>query len=150
MKWYFLEKPVYLFQWSNIDGGDIFVYPVVSTPFSDRIAFETMHWIFERSHLPILALAFLGCIAPWIPTVRKIISLKTQIVLRTASLMLMFLYFIHLPFYVVGRYAIPLYPTIFLLAISTIYIAWGIARHIVSKTAFQIGHVGVARETSST
>jgi hypothetical protein len=129
MKWYFIEKPIYLFQWGDIDGiGDIFVYPLVRTPFNDRIAFETVHLIFERSHIVILTLAFLGCIAPWIPAVTKIISSKTQTVLRMASLMLIFLYFIHLPFFSTARHAVPLYPTIFLLAVSAVYIAWEIAR----------------------
>ncbi len=131
MKWYFVEKPVYLFQWSNIDGiGDVFVYPIVRTPFSDRIAFKAVHLIFEWSHVVILTLAFLGCIAPWTPAVRKIISSKAKTVLRLASLMLIFLYFIHLPFFVAGRYAVPLYPVIFLLAVSAIYITWKIGQNI--------------------
>src|SRR5262249_1023632 len=131
MKWYFIEKPVYLFQWSNIDGiGDVFVYPVVRTPFSDRIAFKGVHLIFEWSHVVILTLAFLGCIAPWIPAVRKLISSKAQTVLRLASLMLIFLYFVHLPFFVAGRYAVPLNPVIFVLAVSTIYIAWKIGQNL--------------------
>ena len=78
MKWYFIEKPVYLFQWSNIDGiGDIFVYPIVTTPFSNHIAFKAVHLIFEWSHVVILTLAFLGCIAPWTPAVTKVVSSKT-------------------------------------------------------------------------
>jgi hypothetical protein len=139
MNWYFIEKPVYLFQWNDIDGiGDVFVYPVLRTPFADRIAFRTVHLIFERSHVVILSLAFLGCIALWVPTVTQIISSKTRILLRMASIMLMFLYFIHLPLVVTARFAVPLYPTIFLLAASAVYIAWEIGPLRVLRNCFQV------------
>jgi hypothetical protein len=37
MMWYFVEKPIYLFQWTNIDGvGDVFVYPIFTSPFREN------------------------------------------------------------------------------------------------------------------
>jgi hypothetical protein len=131
MKWYFIEKPVYLFQWSNIDGvGDIYVYPVLTTPFNEDISFKIIYLIFKWLHPVLLSLAFLNCIMPWMATMSNLVPSHNQTTPKMARLMLIFLYLVHLPFVAPGRYAVPLYPMMYLLAVSTIVMAWQIGRNV--------------------
>jgi hypothetical protein len=125
MMWYFFEKPIYLFQWNNIDGvGDIFVYPILRTPFRDNGIFAFVRSIFYYLHPFIITLGLVGCFPPWIRAAAKIIPQETVILLRMASLMVIYLYLIHLPFFNATRYAVPFFPVIFLLAVSMIVISW--------------------------
>ena len=114
--WYLFEKPVYLFQWDNIDGvGDIFIYTVRSTPFHDQILFQTIRSAFHYCHLPMLILALIGAVVAWIvPDSNK------HPTLRMASLMLPFIYLVHIPFFVAARYAVPIYPAMYLLAVYAV------------------------------
>ena len=121
MAWYLFEKPVYLFQWSNVDGaGDVFIYPVRATPFSDSQLFRTIHEIFYVGHLPALLLAIVGAIAVWLPQATNKFFAAPLPTLRIASLMLGFLYLVHIPFFVAARYAVPVYPAIYLLAVFAV------------------------------
>ena len=115
--WYWLQKPVYLFQWSNIDGaGDVFVYPVLATPFETNALFVGMHELFRYGHPLMLALAFAGAVAAWLPAATVSTHLRQRRVVRMASVLLTFAYVIHLPFVVSARYAVPFLPAIYLLA----------------------------------
>jgi 4-amino-4-deoxy-L-arabinose transferase-like glycosyltransferase len=121
--WYLFEKPVYLFQWDNIDGvGDVFIYPIRSTPFRTNELFQTIHGAFYYGHLAVLVLALIGAIAAWLPLARKQLSPDKRPTLRIASLMLAFLYLVHIPFFVASRYAVPIFPAIYLLAVFAIVI----------------------------
>lgn len=117
LKWYLLEKPVYLFQFNNIDGsGSVFIYPVLSTPFTTDLLFARLLTAFEWIHVPVVVLAAIGAISAW--TV-----LPPQPVVRMASLMLLFTYLAHIPFFVAIRYAVPIFPAIYLLAITAVALA---------------------------
>ncbi len=134
MKWYFFEKPRYLFQWDNIDGiGDIFVYPILRTPFRDNGVFASVRSIFYYLHPFIMTLGLVGCALPWVRTAAKIIPQEMITLLRMASLMLIYLYLIHLPFFNATRYAVPLFPVIFLLAVSMIVISWTWSRTLLQN-----------------
>jgi hypothetical protein len=128
MKWYFIEKPIYLLQWSNIDGiGDVFVYPIFSSPFRDNALFRAIHQLFYYTHAVVLWLAIFGCVLPWTPIARWLRP-ELQIVLRMASALLIFHYLIHLPFVNVGRYSVPMLPTIFFLTVSSIVVLLELGR----------------------
>jgi 4-amino-4-deoxy-L-arabinose transferase-like glycosyltransferase len=121
--WYLFEKPVYLFQWNNIDGvGDVFIYPIRSTPFRNDGLFQAIHGAFYYGHLAVLVLALIGAIAAWLPLTRKQLSSDKRPTLRIASLMIAFLYLVHIPFFVATRYAVPIFPAIYLLAVFAIVV----------------------------
>jgi 4-amino-4-deoxy-L-arabinose transferase-like glycosyltransferase len=123
MKWYLIEKPVYLFQWNNIDGvGDVFIYPVRSTPFRNDELFQAIHGTFYYSHLAVLALAIIGAIAAWIPSATGRLPPGRCATPRLASLLLMFLYLVHIPFFVATRYAVPVFPAVYFLAVFAIVV----------------------------
>jgi peptidoglycan/LPS O-acetylase OafA/YrhL len=121
--WYLFEKPVYLFQWDNIDGvGDVFIYPIRSTPFRNNELFQTIHGAFYYGHLAVLVLAIIGAIASWLPLASQQLSAANRPALRIASLMLAFVYLVHIPFFVATRYAVPIFPAIYLLAVFAIVV----------------------------
>jgi hypothetical protein len=113
-RWYFLEKPVYLFQWDNVEGGDgdVFVYPVWSSPFRDHWLFKAVHAVFYYSHPIAIILAVMGGLIAW---------WEELPVSRVASLLLVFTYLAHIPFAVVGRYLVPILPAVYLLAVFAVY-----------------------------
>jgi hypothetical protein len=93
IKWHLFEKPVYLFQWDNIDGvGDIFIYPIRSTPFRNDAFFQAIHGAFYYTHFAVLTLAIIGALAAWIPSATKRISPEKRPTPRLASFLLAFLY----------------------------------------------------------
>jgi hypothetical protein len=122
--WYLLEKPVYLFQWYNIDGADVFVYPITATPFWTNKLFMAAHAVYRNAHAVFLLLTVSGALAAWWkPAIDSLPPTKLP-VLRMASLLLMFLYLVHIPFFVNTRYALPVYPAMYLLATFAVIAGW--------------------------
>jgi 4-amino-4-deoxy-L-arabinose transferase-like glycosyltransferase len=120
-RWYLLEKPVFLVQWDNIDGaGDVFIYPVRSTPFNKDMLFKLVHGAFHYSHYVVLILAAIGAVTVWLLSETTQVAPSKQPVLRIASLLFAFLYLIHIPFVVATRYSVPVFPAIYLLAVFAI------------------------------
>jgi len=116
-RWYLLEKPVFLLQWDNIDGvGDVFIYPVRSTPFNNDTLFKLVHGAFHYTHYVVLILAAIGAVTVWLLSETAQVAPSKQPVLRIASLLFVFLYLIHIPFVVATRYSVPVFPVIYLLA----------------------------------
>ena len=68
----------------------------------------------------MLILALVGAIAAWLSSTTKQISPDKRPTLRIASLMLGFVYLIHIPFFVAARYAVPTYPAMYLLAVFAV------------------------------
>jgi len=117
LTWYLFQKPVFLFQWSNVDGmGDIFVYPIAASPFLSNPVFAVVRAAYRFSHALLLILGALGAVAAWRTANMQSLGAQAQTVLRMASLLLAFIYLVHLPFFVAARYLAPVLPAIYLLA----------------------------------
>jgi 4-amino-4-deoxy-L-arabinose transferase-like glycosyltransferase len=120
-RWYLIEKPVFLLQWDNIDGvGDVFIYPVRSTPFNTDMLFKLVHGAYHYSHYVVLILAAIGAVTVWLLSETAQVAPSKRPVLRIASLLFVFLYLIHIPFVVATRYSVPVFPVIYLLAVFAI------------------------------
>ncbi len=116
-KWYFLGKPPYLWQFTNIDGaGDVFVYPVSETPFKSNPLFTFTHDSMQILHWPIVFLAAAGSILVWWRRAQVLLPESRGLVLRTASLLLIFLTTATLPLNNPARFAVPVLPALFLMA----------------------------------
>jgi hypothetical protein len=136
MRWYLIEKPIYLFQWDNIDGvGDVFVYPVKSSPFRNTTVFQSLHGLFYYAHIPILILAVVGGGLAWFGRSGPLFKSGRPEVLRLSAMLLAFLYAIQIPFVCTARYAVPLLPAIYLLAMFA----------VVSSSSILLARVGSDR-----
>jgi len=132
LKWYFRGKPPYLWQFSNIDGvGDVFVYPVITTPFRTNSFFMTTHDIMKALQWPIMLSAAIGSILVWLPKTAELLLERDKVTVRAGSLLLIFLTAVHFPLANPARYAIPAYPALFLMAVVTLVI---LARLVRQKT----------------
>jgi hypothetical protein len=115
--WYFLRKPVYLWQFVNIDGaGDVFVYPVRTSPFKSNPFFAFTHDVMGLMHWPIVGLGAIGSILVWLPGMSVLLPESRGLLLRTASLLLIFLTVATIPLNSPARFAVPVLPALFLTA----------------------------------
>jgi 4-amino-4-deoxy-L-arabinose transferase-like glycosyltransferase len=122
--WYFLGKPQYLWQFSNIDGvGDVFIYPSVETPFRDNDLFMAMHDVMQTLQWPIVFLGALGALLAWSPRSAAPLPDRGRFVLRAAALLPVFLTLVTVPTVAPGRYAVPIYPALFIAAMVPLAIA---------------------------
>jgi 4-amino-4-deoxy-L-arabinose transferase-like glycosyltransferase len=134
--WYLIEKPTYLLRWGNVDGaGDVFVYPVLASPFSDDPLFLLTHRIYAASHDLIVVLAAIGGSLVWIKPVMQFGGFGQLQALRMASLMLIFLYAAHLPFFAATRYALPTFPALYLLFLIPLVLLARLFRDLMSDRA---------------
>ena len=118
MKWYFWGKPPYLWQFSNIDGvGDVFVYPVIATPFASNPILGLTHDAMQIIHWPIVLLAAAGSILVWLPACAGLVAERSGLALRAGSLLLVFLTVATIPLNDAARFAVPVYPALLLMAV---------------------------------
>jgi hypothetical protein len=117
MAWYALRKPIYLWQFVNIDGaGDVLVYPVRGAPFDSDPLLAFTHAAMWVLHWPLVVLAAVGSILVWLPAVVRLLPQAGGLVLRTASLLLIFLAVATIPLNNPVRFAVPVLPALFLIA----------------------------------
>lgn len=117
LQWYLWGKPVSLLSWSMIDGwGDIFVYPVIQSPFFNMRLYQTMRLVMLGLH-PVLMI--LGVVGSLLVLFRPgWLGLQQGAHIAATMLALTAIYFILL--HMVGapfpRYGVPLRPVMYGLA----------------------------------
>jgi hypothetical protein len=115
--WYTFRKPIYLWQFVNIDGvGDVLVYPVRGMPFDSDFLLAVTHAAMQALHWPLVVLAAAGSILVWLPPLVRLLPQAGGLVLRTASLLLIFLALATVPLNNPVRFAVPVLPALFLVA----------------------------------
>jgi hypothetical protein len=124
MVWYAFRKPIYLWQFVNIDGaGDVLVYPVRGAPFDSDFPLAVSHAAMWVLHWPLVVLAAAGSILVWLV---RLLPQASGLVLRTASLLLIFLAVATIPLNNPVRFAVPVLPALFLIAMvpPVILVRW--------------------------
>lgn len=125
LKWYMIGKPVALLSWSMIDGwGDIFVYPVLASPYFTSWPYQMTRAVMLDLH----ALLMICGVAAALLILIRPASLKLSGSYLTSGLILSFLVIYFILLHMIGapfpRYGVPLRPVmyglaaIFLMAIS--------------------------------
>jgi 4-amino-4-deoxy-L-arabinose transferase-like glycosyltransferase len=115
--WYAFGKTKFLWQWDNIDGiGDVFIYPIVTTPFTTDPVFVIDHAIMKAGHWGLIVLALVGSIAVWMPAAARLLPRRGVPILRVGSIILAYTTLILIPLQMVARYAVPAYPVMYLMA----------------------------------
>jgi len=115
--WFAFRKPIYLWQFVNIDGaGDVLVYPVRGAPFDSDAFLAFTHTAMRVLHWPLVVLAAAGSILVWLPPAVRLLPQAGGFVLRTASLLLIFLALATIPLNNPVRFAVPVLPALFLVA----------------------------------
>jgi 4-amino-4-deoxy-L-arabinose transferase-like glycosyltransferase len=55
--WYLLEKPLWLWRWSMVQGRDVYVYEVANSPYDSQPVVQATHTAMRWLHLPVMLLA---------------------------------------------------------------------------------------------
>jgi hypothetical protein len=127
--WYLFGKPGFLWQWDNIDGvGDVFIYEVRTTPFATDAVFALDHRLMKAGHWVLVALALLATLAVWSPAAARLLPGGGVPVLRVGSLILAYTTLTLIPLSMVGRFAVPVYPMMYLMATAAVVMAMAALR----------------------
>jgi len=117
--WYLLKKPAALWSWSLVQGHDIFIYPILQSPYFNDIAFIWSRQVMRWMHEPLGWLCLLGCITVWLPGTANRVGEKQVTMLRFISLVMAYFTVIHLIAAAFPRYSIPLRPLYYGMAMFT-------------------------------
>lgn len=128
--WFFFKKPISFWSWNIVAGqGDVFIYPVQRTPYSDEPPFVWSHRLMKFLHLPLVCLGLLGCILSWLPAVTRKLGPEAVPVVRFISLLLIYFTALHVVGAPFPRYSIPLRPFIYGMAIFSTAFLWDHVRN---------------------
>lgn len=126
LRWYLLGKPLTLWSWSNIEGpGDVFVYPVLSTPYRYLPQFKLTHALMQSTHWILVALMVGGIFIAWLPTRWSGLSNDSIFVARAVSILLLYHAAIMMVGFPLPRYAIPLRPFLHIMSMLPIALVIG-------------------------
>lgn len=114
LQWYAIGKPVSFWSWNIVQGmGDVFVYPVESTPYRYLPQFKATHFIMKLLHWPLVILGLIGCVIVWLPLRGFARTKNSDFVLRSCSLLLVYFTALHVAGAPFPRYSIPLRPFLY-------------------------------------
>lgn len=125
--WYFMGKPIYFFSWDIVAGmGDVFIYPVVKSPYFTSKVYIFTHRVMKSIHWPLVILAVLGSLMACFS--RKVCDVLSSQGFLWVVLFFLLMYFVVL--HIVGapfpRYSIPVIPVTIILAI--LVLRWGVEK----------------------
>lgn len=137
LRWYLLGKPFTLWSWSNIEGpGDVFVYPVFSTPYRYLPQFKATHALMHSTHWSLVALMAGGIFIAWLPMRWSGLPKDTIFIVRTISILLLYHATVMMIGFPLPRYAIPLRPFLHIMSMLPVALAVG---WLLKKRSAQLG-----------
>ena len=125
--WYFIGKPALFLSWGDVQERDIFIYPVIRTPYIEDARFATIRRVALLLHLPLMILGLAGAALTLLRP--RLLSLDQSSARAAGVVALVVLYAIafHIAVAPLPRYAIPFLPMLYSLAILTcraVYLRW--------------------------
>ena len=124
LRWYLIGKPFTLWSWNHIEGpGDVFVYPVESTPYRYLPQFKVTHMFMHSIHWVLVILMVGGILIAWFPPRLSRLSANAVFVTRAVSILLLYHLFIMIVGYPIPRYAIPMRPFLHIMAMLPLALA---------------------------
>lgn len=130
LNWFLLGKPLMFWNWNNDaqGAGDVFIYPVIKTPFSSNLplflSHEAMYWL----HWPLVALGMLGSLLCWLPRAAGLLGAKAVWAFRVSGALLLYFVILHILAAPFPRYSIPILPILYLQAIGTLFLGYRLKR----------------------
>ncbi len=116
--WYSIGKPKTFLSWDVIVGwGDVFIYPVQSSPFLQPGLFSSLSKAMKILHWPITLLALIASIVVFLPHIGRHLNREQVVVARVLSLAVIYFVLVHTVGTPLPRYAYPIKPLIFGMAI---------------------------------
>ena len=123
LKWYLWGKMITVFSWDIIAGmGDIFIYPVIQTPYTNDKLFKITYNFVWVVHPILVLLGLIGAILAWLPSAKKHLPLAFLFLFRLLSLLVFYFLLLHIIGAPYPRYSIPMRPVTYGMAIAVL--AW--------------------------
>ncbi len=123
--WYMIGKPLMMFSWTIFEGmGDVFIYPVLKTPYANSNLFIFTHSIMQYLHYWLVGLAGIGCIAIWLPDNKHKLGVEQVFFSRCISILLIYFIVLHSICAPFSRYSIPMRPIVYALAMYGLWYLW--------------------------
>lgn len=114
LRWYLLGKPVAFFSWNMVAGiGDVFVYPIKTSPYLTQKIFAITHMIMWWLHWPLTVLACLAAILVFIPSCTREWLPEQVLLTRVIATLIFYFVAVHMVGAPFPRYSIPLLPFMF-------------------------------------
>lgn len=114
LHWYLIGKPITFLSWSNIVGaGDVFIYPIVKSPYFENIIFHWTHAIMYWLHWPLITLSLFASIIIWFPMYSKKVTATALLPIRYCSLLMLYFILVHIAGTPLPRYSIPIFPYVY-------------------------------------
>ncbi|MGD9173974.1 MAG: glycosyltransferase family 39 protein [Desulfobacterales bacterium] len=111
LKWYLLKKPVVFWSWDMVQGhGDIYVYYVSQTPYSENMIFRWTHKIMKWLHGPLVVFSLLGSLVVWVIPGSIAPGRNAIFIARFGAALLLYYTFLHMIGAPFPRYSVPLRP----------------------------------------
>lgn len=112
--WFLIGKPIAFWSWDIVQGvGDIFIYPVGSSPYFDNKFFQLTHDFMHFLHWPLVCLGLLSSFLVWISFFETVLSHEAVFVARFTSLLILYFTLLHMIGVPFPRYSVPLRPFIY-------------------------------------
>jgi 4-amino-4-deoxy-L-arabinose transferase-like glycosyltransferase len=138
LQWYLFGKPVMLFSWNIYEGmGDVFIYPVLRTPYAGLGLFKATHWIMQTLHYVLVGLAGIACMAAWLPGVGRDLSADERFFARCTAALFIYFVLVHCLGAPFARYSIPMQPVIYGLAMFGLETLWNRLKPFLTIAAFR-------------
>ena len=122
--WYTIGKPTFLFSWDVFEGaGDVFIYPVLRTPYTTPGIFRSTHQVMHGIHNTLMILAALGGLAAWLPKSWVKLDDERRFVVRAVAALFAYFVLLHVILNPLARYSIPLRPVSYGMAMFALWYA---------------------------
>lgn len=122
LKWYLFGKLPTLYSWNIIQGvgQDVFIYEAISSPYFGEPVFVATHRLMYALHNFVVLLAAAGSLLAFLRTPRGI-SAEAILPIRVVALFALYFSALHMVGAPFPRYAIPMLPVIYLLALFALW-----------------------------
>jgi hypothetical protein len=129
LRWYLVGKPAMLYSWDLKEAyrfdqrGDVFTYPVVSSPYNYLPHFRLTHWFMRATHGVWVALMAAGIVIAWLPRKRLGLSENAAFIARFVSLLLLYHTAIMIAGVSIPRHALSMRPFLYILSMLPVALA---------------------------
>ena len=133
-QWYAVGKVATVFSWSILAGvGDVFVYPVLKTPFHETNHLSLIHSLMQSTHVIWVFLSWVATVFVWTAFAKNSLPRQFLFMARILSLLMMYFIVLHMIGAPYPRYSIPMRPVIYGLAVVSLVGMWGLFKQRVIK-----------------
>jgi 4-amino-4-deoxy-L-arabinose transferase-like glycosyltransferase len=116
-RWYLFGKPGYFLSWGNVQGWDVFIYPVKHSPYFENRGFAAIRFFSLTLHWPLMVLGLAGAVLVWLRPRSLMLDDRATRAATIVALVVAYAIAFHIIVAPFPRYGIPFRPLLFALAV---------------------------------